>query len=75
MFKYIQPLCLVKDFIQFYFTFWYFIDLTRYVLDNKNVIEDRHVLDIGSGCGSLSIAAAKLGVAASITANDIDPGK
>uniref|UniRef100_A0A1B6IMP9 ETFB lysine methyltransferase n=1 Tax=Homalodisca liturata TaxID=320908 RepID=A0A1B6IMP9_9HEMI len=47
--------------------------LTRYLMDNKNIIYNKKVLDLGSGCGSLSIAAAKLGVAIEITANDIDP--
>uniref|UniRef100_A0A1B6LX18 ETFB lysine methyltransferase n=1 Tax=Graphocephala atropunctata TaxID=36148 RepID=A0A1B6LX18_9HEMI len=47
--------------------------LTRYLIDNKSIIHNKKVLDLGSGCGSLAIAAAKLGIAEEVTANDIDP--
>lgn len=47
----------------------------RFMLDNRSLVEGKSVLDLGSGCGSLSIAAAIMGNTAEITANDIDPGK
>jgi predicted nicotinamide N-methyase len=46
--------------------------LARYVLDNKQVVRGRTVLDFASGSGLVGIAAAKAG-AASVVAADIDP--
>ncbi|XP_013138382.1 PREDICTED: protein N-lysine methyltransferase METTL20-like isoform X2 [Papilio polytes] len=44
----------------------------RYILDNKHLVKDRVVLDVGSGCGAGAIAAA-MGHARTAVANDIDP--
>lgn len=46
--------------------------LARYVLDHPTVIEGLNVLDVGSGGGIVSIAAAKAG-AGHATSLDIDP--
>ncbi|XP_077117424.1 electron transfer flavoprotein beta subunit lysine methyltransferase [Ranitomeya variabilis] len=46
--------------------------LARFFLDNPDVIRGRGVLDLGSGCGAVSIAA-KMGGASYVVANDIDP--
>jgi len=46
--------------------------LTRYICENPEVVKGKSVLDIGSGCGSASVAAAIFG-AKSVLANDIDP--
>jgi predicted nicotinamide N-methyase len=46
--------------------------LARYILDEPETVEGLHVVDIGSGGGIVSIAAAMAG-AAHITALDIDP--
>ena len=45
--------------------------LSRYVLDNPDVVAGRSVLDFGSGSGLVAIAAIKAG-AASVLAADID---
>ena len=45
--------------------------LSRYVLDNKEVVDNKHVLDFGCGCGALGIAAQLAG-AKSVVCNDID---
>lgn len=46
--------------------------LARYILDHPGAVAGRHVLDIGSGGGIVSIAAVLAG-AAHVTALDIDP--
>ncbi|KAF7484553.1 electron transfer flavoprotein beta subunit lysine methyltransferase [Marmota monax] len=46
--------------------------LSRYLLDNPDVVRGKSVLDIGSGCGATAIAAKKSG-ASRVLANDIDP--
>ncbi|KAM3924146.1 electron transfer flavoprotein beta subunit lysine methyltransferase [Leptodactylus fuscus] len=46
--------------------------LARYFLDNPDVVRHRHVLDLGSGCGAVAIAAKMKG-ASYVVANDIDP--
>ncbi|XP_039278203.1 electron transfer flavoprotein beta subunit lysine methyltransferase isoform X2 [Nilaparvata lugens] len=46
--------------------------LSRYILDNKELICGRRILDVGSGCGACSIAAALHNSAEIIIANDID---
>jgi predicted nicotinamide N-methyase len=46
--------------------------LARYLLDHREVAEDRTVIDIASGSGLAAIAAARAG-AASVSAYDIDP--
>lgn len=46
--------------------------LSRYLLDNPDVVRGKSVLDLGSGCGATAIAA-KLSGASKILANDIDP--
>ncbi|XP_033018938.1 electron transfer flavoprotein beta subunit lysine methyltransferase isoform X2 [Lacerta agilis] len=44
----------------------------RYLLDNPEVVREKRVLDLGSGCGATAIAAMMSG-ASHIVANDIDP--
>ncbi|XP_008566324.1 PREDICTED: methyltransferase-like protein 20 isoform X3 [Galeopterus variegatus] len=46
--------------------------LSRYLLDNPDVVRGKSVLDLGSGCGATAIAA-KMNGASKILANDIDP--
>ena len=46
--------------------------LARTILDNPHLVRKRKVLDLGSGCGAVSIAAIASG-ATSVVANDIDP--
>lgn len=46
--------------------------LSRYILDNPDVVRMGSVLDLGSGCGATAIAAVMSG-ASQILANDIDP--
>uniref|UniRef100_G1S3F2 Electron transfer flavoprotein beta subunit lysine methyltransferase n=1 Tax=Nomascus leucogenys TaxID=61853 RepID=G1S3F2_NOMLE len=46
--------------------------LSRYLLDNPDVVRGKSVLDLGSGCGATAIAA-KMSGASRILANDIDP--
>jgi predicted nicotinamide N-methyase len=46
--------------------------LARHVLDNPEMVRGRRVLDFGSGCGVLAIAAKMCG-AASVLAADTDP--
>ena len=46
--------------------------LARYILDHRDVVAGKHVVDLGTGSGIVAIAAAKAG-AASATATDIDP--
>ena len=41
------------------------------MLDNKNLIKDKNIIDVGSGCGASAIAAVKSG-AEFVLANDID---
>lgn len=48
--------------------------LSRYLLDNPDVVRGKSVLDLGSGCGATAIAA-KMSGASRILANDIDPSK
>ena len=45
--------------------------LARTILHNPRLLRGRRVLDLGSGCGALSLAAVRSG-AESVTANDID---
>ena len=46
--------------------------LARTILDSQHLVRNKHVLDLGSGCGAVAIAAMVAG-AASVVANDIDP--
>ncbi|MBV9539341.1 MAG: methyltransferase, partial [Acidisphaera sp.] len=46
--------------------------LARYVLDNRDAVAGRRVLDFACGCGLAAIACALAG-AASVEATDIDP--
>lgn len=46
--------------------------LTRYVLDNPDLVRGKRVLDFAAGSGATAVAAAKNG-AASVLAADIDP--
>jgi len=46
--------------------------LARYVLDHREVVRGRRVLDFATGSGLVAIAAARAG-AARVTACDIDP--
>ncbi|GBG32357.1 Electron transfer flavoprotein beta subunit lysine methyltransferase [Hondaea fermentalgiana] len=45
--------------------------LTRFVLENPELFKGKRVLDVGSGCGSVSLACALVG-AREIVANDVD---
>lgn len=45
--------------------------LYRFILDNKDIVKDKNVLDIGSGSGACAVAAVKSG-AKIVVANDID---
>jgi predicted nicotinamide N-methyase len=47
------------------------ISVARYILEHPESVRNKKILDIGSGCGITSIAAAISG-AHSVTANDID---
>lgn len=63
--------------IQFTDPFWGFywpggMSVTRYILDNPDVVKAKKVLDFGSGCGATSIAA-KMRMCHEVVANDIDP--
>ncbi|KAG5678243.1 hypothetical protein PVAND_007935 [Polypedilum vanderplanki] len=56
----------------FFLIFWIGgIALTRFVLDNPGIVKSKTILDFGSGCGSLSIAAKMCGAKIAV-ANDID---
>jgi len=46
--------------------------LARFVLDHREMVADRRVLDLAAGSGLVGIAASLAG-AATVTANDIDP--
>jgi len=46
--------------------------LARYLLDHREAVRGRRVIDIASGSGLVAIAAARAGAAA-VTAYDIDP--
>ncbi|XP_054844127.1 electron transfer flavoprotein beta subunit lysine methyltransferase [Eublepharis macularius] len=46
--------------------------LSRYLLDNPEVVQMKKVLDLGSGCGATAIAAVMSG-ASEVVANDTDP--
>ncbi|XP_036745330.2 electron transfer flavoprotein beta subunit lysine methyltransferase isoform X3 [Manis pentadactyla] len=46
--------------------------LSRYFLDNPDIVRGKSVLDLGSGCGATAIAA-KMSGASRILASDIDP--
>ncbi len=45
--------------------------LSRYILDNPDIVSGKSVLDFGAGSGLIGIAAAKAG-AISVTSSDID---
>jgi predicted nicotinamide N-methyase len=45
--------------------------LSRFLLDNPEIVRSKRVLDLAAGSGLVAIAAAKCG--ASVSANDIDP--
>ena len=46
--------------------------LARHILDRREIVADRRVLDLGAGSGLVAIAAAMAG-ASEVTAADIDP--
>jgi predicted nicotinamide N-methyase len=46
--------------------------IARYILDNRDIVRGRRVLDFASGSGIVAIAAAMAG-AAQVEASDIDP--
>jgi predicted nicotinamide N-methyase len=46
--------------------------LARYLLDHPDVVQGKHVVDLGSGSGVVAIAAARAG-AAQVLALDLDP--
>lgn len=45
--------------------------LARYIFDNPDLVAGKRVLDLGSGCGIVSIAAMKAGAASALAA-DVD---
>jgi len=45
----------------------------RFILDNSKYVNNKTILDIGSGSAACSLASALAG-ANQVTANDIDPG-
>ena len=45
--------------------------LARHILDNKHLVTGKRVLDLGSGCGAVTIASSLSG-ADHVIANDID---
>ena len=45
--------------------------LSRYILDNPSWVKERRVLDLGAGCGTLTLASIMAGCK-SVMANDID---
>lgn len=45
----------------------------RFILDNSKYVNNKTILDIGSGSAACSLASAVAG-ASQVTANDIDPG-
>lgn len=45
----------------------------RFILDNSKYVNNKTVLDIGSGSAACSLASAIAG-ASQVMANDIDPG-
>lgn len=56
--------------------FWGFywpggMSVSRYILDNPEIVKDKKVLDFGSGCGATSIAC-KMKSCRKVVANDID---
>ena len=56
--------------------FWGFywpggMSISRYILDNPNVVKGKQVLDFGSGCGATSIACV-ISKCERVVANDID---
>jgi predicted nicotinamide N-methyase len=46
--------------------------LARYLLDHRELVAGRRVLDLATGSGLVAVAAARAGAAA-VTANDVDP--
>jgi len=46
----------------------------RFILDNKKYVNNKKILDIGSGSAACSLASVLAG-ASQVTANDIDPGR
>jgi predicted nicotinamide N-methyase len=46
--------------------------LSRYILNNPDLVKGKSILDLGCGSGVVSIAASKAG-AVRVVANDIDP--
>ncbi|MGN7998867.1 class I SAM-dependent methyltransferase [Sphingomonas sp. 22176] len=57
-----------------YWAYWWGggLALARYVLDHREDVAGRRVLDLGAGSGLVGIAAARAG-AAEVTASEIDP--
>lgn len=47
--------------------------VSKYILEHPELVQDKTVLDLGSGCGASAIAAIKKG-ARRVIANDIDEG-
>lgn len=46
--------------------------MSRYLLEHHGLVAGKHLLDLGSGCGIVAIAAALAGARQAV-ANDIDP--
>ncbi|CAH0759790.1 unnamed protein product [Diatraea saccharalis] len=76
----ITPICplwkATEDELPFKDPFWAFYwpggqATARYILDNKTLVENHRIIDVGCGCGAGAIAAAKMN-ADYVLANDID---
>lgn len=62
-----------EDFLPYFFFSWSGgQSVSRFLLDNPKIVEEKNVLDFGSGCGIQSIASVKCG-SKSVIATEIDP--
>lgn len=66
----------MQNIVPFTDPFWGFYwpggqSISRFILDNPDIVKDKKVLDFGSGCAATAIAC-KLRTCQSVVANDID---